>query len=338
MIQVWTINILVMISRGRTEKSKNGQKHHRTKAPKDQNQGGQNPPKWENILRLQQSRCTIPWSHDTGMDNQHSRHAITWPHREKQKSTKAPQDESPKGSESRRTKPPKMRKYFKTPTNKVYDPMITWYRCGQSTFSSCHHVAAQRKAKMDKSTIGQKPQVERAKGSEYQNQGGQNPQKWENILRVQQSRCTIPWSHDTGVDNQHSRHAITWSHREKQKWTKPPKMRKYFKTPTIKVYDPMITWYRCGESTFLSAPQYKSPKGSESRRTKPRKMTKFFKTETIKVYDPMITWYRCGQSTFSSCHHVAAQRKAKMDKSTTGRKSQRIRIKADKTPKNEKIF
>ena len=161
MIQVWTINILVMPSRGRTEKSKNGQKHHRTKAPKDQNQGGQNPQKWENILRLQQSRCTIPWSHDTGVDNQHSRHAITWPDREKQKWTKAPQDESPKGSESRRTKPPKMRKYFKTPTIKVYDPMITWYRCGQSTFSSCHHVADREKQKWtEKSKNGQKHHIQ----------------------------------------------------------------------------------------------------------------------------------------------------------------------------------
>ena len=170
------------------------------------------------------------------MDNQHSRHAITWPDREKQKWTKAPQDESPKGSASRWTKTPKMRKYFKTPTIKVYDPMITWYRYGQSTFSSCHHVAGQRKAKMDKSTTGRKPQ-----------------------------RISI-------------------------KVDKNPKMRKYFKTPTI------------------------------------------------KVYDPMITWYRCGQSTFSSCHHVAGQRKAKMDKSTTGRKPQRISIKSYKTYKNEKIF
>ena len=163
MIQVWTINILVMPSRGRTGKSKNGQKHYKTKAPKDQHQGGQNPQKWENILRLQQSRCTIPWSHDTVVDNQHSHHAITWPHREKQKWTKAVQDKSPKGWVSRQTKPPKMRKYFKTPTSKVYDPMIMWYRCGQSTFSSCHHVAAQRKAKMDKSTIGRKPQRIRIK-------------------------------------------------------------------------------------------------------------------------------------------------------------------------------
>ena len=236
MIQVWRINILVMPSRGRREKSKNGQKHHRTKAPKDQHQGGQNPQKWENILRLKQSRCTIPWSHDTGVDNQHSRHAITWPDREKQKWTKASQDESPKGSASRRTKPP----------------------------------------------------------------------KWENIFRLQQSRCTIPWSHDTGVDNQHSRHAITWPDRQKQKWTK--------------------------------ASQYESPKGSESKRTKNPKKRKYFKAKAIRVYDPIITWYRYGQSTFSSCHHVAGQRKAKIDKSTTERKPQRIRIKADKTPKNEKIF
>ena len=163
--------------------------------------------------------------------------------------------------------------------------MITWYRCGQSTFSSCHHMATQRKAKMDKSTTGQKAPKD-------QNQGGQNPQKWE----------------------------------------------KYFKTATIKVYDNMITWYRCGQSTFSSchhmAAQRKAkmdksttgqkPQGSESRRIKPPKMRKYFKTPTIKVYDPMITWYRCGQSTFSSCHHVATQRKAKIDKSTTGQKPQSI--------------
>ena len=45
MIQVWTINILVMRSRGQTEKSQNGQKHHRRTAPKDKNQGGQKPQK-----------------------------------------------------------------------------------------------------------------------------------------------------------------------------------------------------------------------------------------------------------------------------------------------------
>ena len=235
MIQVWTINILVMPSRGCTEKSKNGQKHHKTKAPKDQHQGGQKPQKWENILRLQQSRCTIPWSPDTGVDNQHSRHAITWSHRE--------------------------------------------------------------------SKIGQKHH--RTKAPKDQHQGGQNPQKWENILRLQQSRCTITWSHDTGVDNQHSHHAITWPHREK----------------------------KMDKSTTKEKPQRIRIKADKTP-----KMRKHFNTPTIKVYDPMITWYRCGQSTFSSCHHVVAQRKTKLDKSTIGRNPQRIRIKADKTPKNEKIF
>ena len=45
MIQVWTINILVMRTRGRTEKRKNEQKHRRTTAPGDKNQGGQNTQK-----------------------------------------------------------------------------------------------------------------------------------------------------------------------------------------------------------------------------------------------------------------------------------------------------
>ena len=159
MIQVWTINILVMWSCGQTEKSQNGQKHYRTTAPKDKNQSGQNPQK---------------------------------------------------------------RKYFNTSTIKVYDPtsvhVITWYRCGQSTFLSCDHVGGQRKAKMNKRTIGQKPQRIKIKTDKTP--------KSENILILQQSRCMIPfllmWSHDTGVDNQHSFHAITWADREKPKWTNAP--------------------------------------------------------------------------------------------------------------------
>ena len=95
-------------------------------------------------------------------------------------------------------KSPKKRKYFNTVTIKVYDYMITWYRGGQSTFSSCDHVGGQRKAKMDKSAIGQKNQ------------------------------------------------------RIKLKADKTLQKRKYFNTPTVKVYDPMNTWYRGGQSTFLS--------------------------------------------------------------------------------------
>ena len=151
MIHLWKINILVMPSRERTEKSQNGQKHHRTKDPKYKNQSRQNPQK---------------------------------------------------------------RKYFNTPTIKVYDPMITWYTCGKSTFSSCDHVSGQRKAKMDKSRIGQKIQRIKIKADKTP--------KRENILILQQSRCTIPWLHHTGVDNQHSRHAITWADGGKPKWTKAP--------------------------------------------------------------------------------------------------------------------
>ena len=158
MIQVWTINFLIMRPRGRTEKSQNGQKHHRTKTAKDKNQNGQNPEK---------------------------------------------------------------RKYFNTKTIKVYDSMITWYRCGQSTFSSCDHMDGQRKAKMDKSTIGQKHQ--RIKIKAYKTQ------KRENILILQQSRCTIP----------------------------------------------LITWSKCGQSTFSSCDhvggQRKAKNGQKHHITKAAK-------------------------------------------------------------------
>ena len=170
------------------------------------------------------------------------------------------------------------------------------------------------------------------------------------------------------MDNQHSRHAITFfgqrkvkmdksatgqkHQRIKLKADKTPEKRKYFNTPTIKVYDPMITWYRGGQSTFLSchyvglqrkAKIHKSAIGQKPQRIKlkvdktPQKR-QYFNTPTIKVYDPMIIWYIGLQSTFSSCDHVGGQRKAKMDKSAIGQKPQRIKLKADKTIKKEKIF
>ena len=255
-----------MRSRGRTEESKNGQKHDRMKEPKDHNQSRQNPPKWENILILQQSRCTIPWSPDTGVENQHSRHAITWVYREKQKWTKAPQNESQKRIRIKAEKTPKNEKIFEYSNNqgaRSHDHMIqvwtinilimqsrgrtekskngqkrnrTKTRKGQNqsgknpqkwenililqqssrTIPWSHDTGGgQRKAKVDKSTTGPKPKKDH-------NQSGQNPQKWKNILIPQQSRCTNPWSPDTGVHNQHSCHAITWADREKQKWRKAP--------------------------------------------------------------------------------------------------------------------
>ena len=202
MIQVLIINILVMRSRGRTEKSKNGQKQNSTKAKKGSESNRTNPPKMRKYFNTPTIKVHDPM--------------ITWYRWRTEKSKsgqKHHRTKAKKGSESKRTKPPKMKKYFNTPTIKVYEPMIAWYRCAQSTFLSCDHVGGQRKAKVEKSTTGRKPKKD-------QNQSGQNPKKWENILILQHSRCTIPWSHDTDVDNQHSRHAITWADREKQKWTK----------------------------------------------------------------------------------------------------------------------
>ena len=114
-----------------------------------------------------------------------------------------------------------------TPTIKVYDPMITWYRCGQSTFSSCHHMAAQRKAKMNKSTTGQKPQRIKIKVDKSN--------KTENNLILQQLNCTIPFlfmrSHCTGVHNPNFVHMIKWWDREK------PNGQKHHRTkaPRIKI-------------------------------------------------------------------------------------------------------
>ena len=156
-----------MRSRGRTEKSKIRQKHHRKKLQKDLS--GQNPQKWENILILQQSRCTIPWSHDTGVDNQHSPHAITWADREKQKWTKAPHNTKAKiGSESKRTKPPKMRKYFNTPTIKVYDPIDHMIQVW-----TINILVMQSRRWTEKSKNGQKHH--NTKALKDQNQRGQNP-------------------------------------------------------------------------------------------------------------------------------------------------------------------
>ena len=61
MIQVWTINVLAMRSRERTEKSQNGQKQHRTKGTKDKNQKRTKPPKKRKYFNTSTiSRCTIP--------------------------------------------------------------------------------------------------------------------------------------------------------------------------------------------------------------------------------------------------------------------------------------
>ena len=129
------------------------------------------------------------------------------------------------------------------------------YRCGQSTFSSCDHMGGQRKAPMDESNIGQKPQRIKIKADK-------NPKK-----RKYSNTPTIK------VYNPISAHVITWyrcgqstfsscghvgrqrkapmdestirqkPQRIKNKANKIPKNRKYFNTPTIKVYNAISVHY-----------------------------------------------------------------------------------------------
>ena len=148
------------------------------------------------------------------------------------------------------------------------------------------------------------------------------------------------------------KHHRTKAPKDKNQSGRNPQKRKYFNTLSIKVYDHMITWYRCGQSTFSSFDHVgrqrkakmdkkhhitKAPKNKNQSGQNPQKR-ECFNTPTIMVYNQMITWYWCGQSTFSSCDQVGKQRKAKMDKSTIGQKPQRIKIKADKTPKTENVL
>ena len=234
MIQGWTINILVMRSRGRTEKAKMdksaiGQKPQRIKFKAEKKNKKR---KYFNTPTVRVYDPMITWYR--GGQSTFS----SCDHMGGQR--KAKMDKSSIGQNYQRIKlkadkTPKKRKYFNTLTIKVYDPMITWYSCGQSTFSSCDHVFGQRKAKIHKSAIGQKQE------------------------------------------------------RIKLKVDKIPKKRKYFNTPTIKVYDPMITWYRGGQSTFSScdyvgrqrkAKMDKSAIGQKPKRIK-LKADKTPKKETI---------------------------------------------------------
>ena len=314
MIQVWTINILVTRSRGRTEKSQNGQKHHRTTAPKDKNQCGQNPQKIQIFYysNHQGARYSflIMWSHDTGVDNQHSCHCGHVGGQRKAKMDKSTIGQQPQRIKINADKTPKRCKYFNTPTIKVHDlisgHVITWYRCGQSTFSSCGHVSIQRKAKMDKSTIGQQPQRIKIKADK-------NPK-----------RCKFFTTTTIKVHDPISGHVITWYRCGQSTFSSLFHVGGQRKD-------------KMDKSTIGQQPQ-----SIKINADKTPKRWKYFSIPTIKVHDDIsghvITWYRCGQSTFSSCGHVGGQRKAKMDKITIGQQPQRIKINVDKTLKRWKYF
>ena len=124
---------------------------------------------------------------------------------------KVPMDKSTIGQKPQRIKikadkTPKKRQYFSTATIKVYIP-ISGHVITITTFvDNQHHVGAQRKSPMDKSTIGQKPQRIKIKADKTPKRG--------NILVRQQPWCTIPflvmwsWSQQVRTIN------ITWAHRE----------------------------------------------------------------------------------------------------------------------------
>ena len=162
----------------------------------------------------------------------------------------------------------------------MYDPMNTWYRGGQSTFSWCDHVGGQRKAKIDKSSIGQKYQRKKLKADK-------TPKKrnYFNTLTIKVYDPMITWY--TGGQS------------------------------TFSSCDHMFGQRKAKIHKSAIGQKLQRTKLNAEKKTKKRK---YFNTPAIKVYDPMITWYRCRKSTFSLCEHVGGQREAKMDKSAIGQK------------------
>ena len=120
--------------------------------------------------------------------------------------------------------------------------------CGQSTFSSCNHVGGQRKAKMDKSTIGQKPQgikikVDKTPKREniliLQNQGVRSH---DHMIQVWTINILVMRSHGRTEKIQNGqKHRRTKDPKDKPQSGQNPQKRKYFNSPTIMVYDHMIT-------------------------------------------------------------------------------------------------
>ena len=148
------------------------------------------------------------WSSDARVDNQHHVGA----------QRKATMDKSTIGQKPQRIKikaykTPQKRQSFSTSTIKVSNPISGHVITMTTGVDSQHHVGAQRKAPMDKSTKGQKPQRIKIKADKTP--------KIFNILVSQKSRCTIPFLTCDQVIHVWTIN-ITWAHREKQQWTKLP--------------------------------------------------------------------------------------------------------------------
>ena len=212
----------------------------------------------------------------------------------------------------------------------VHDPIsghvIIWYRCGQSTFSSCGHVGLKKSEKEQKH--------HRTTAPKDKNQGVQDPQNgqifyysnhqgarshfWscDHMIQVWTINILVMRSRGRTEKSQNEqKHHRTTAKNYKNQGRQNPKRCKYFTTPTIKVHDTIsghvITWYRCGQSILVmhgrTQKSHKSigqqPQRIKIKADKTPKRWKYFSTSTIKVHDiisgHVITWYRCGQSTFS---------------------------------------
>ena len=77
------------------------------------------------------------------------------------------------------------------------------------------------------------------------------------------------------------------------------------------------------------------PQRIKIKADKSPKKRQSFSTSTIKVYNPISGHVITMTTGVDNQHHVGAQRKAPMDKSTIGQKPQRIKIKADKPQKRQ---
>ena len=222
---------------------------------------------------------------------------------------KSTRGQQPQSIKIKADKTPKRWKYFiLQPSRCTIKSLVmwSWYRCGRSIFSSCRSCG-----RTEKSQNGQKHH--RTTAIKDKNQGWQNPQ---NMKIFYYSNHQGVRSHLWSCDHMIQVWTINILIMRSQGWTEKAKMDK---------------------STIGQQPQRIKIKADKTP-----KRWKYFTTPTIKVYDQIsgnvITWYRCGRSTFSSCGHVGRQRKAIMDKSTIGQQPQRIKIKADKTPKGWKYF
>ena len=127
----------------------NGQKHHRTKAPRINIKADKSPTNPENILILHKSRCTIPflfmWSRDTGVHIPHSVNMIMWWDREK-----------PNGQKHHRPKAPRIKikadKSPKKPKN------ILIFQQSRITITFLFMWSRDTGGGTEKSPNGQKPQ------------------------------------------------------------------------------------------------------------------------------------------------------------------------------------